>query len=86
MRRTTALALMLPVATAVFTGVGLGPAAADPSLPEFCSGNGVLQAESLPSVIAIPGCDLTGRVIQDHGIGAVVPAPGKGVFAEGYGE
>jgi hypothetical protein len=29
-------------------------------------------------------CDLTGKVLFDHGVGALVPQPGNGVYAEGH--
>ena len=89
MRRTLFLTLSVPVASALVlaTGLsGLSPAAADPAVPDFCIGTDVLQAEDLPPLISIVGCDLTGRIIQDHGIGAVVPPAGEAVYAEGYGE
>jgi hypothetical protein len=81
------LTVVLPVTTMFVAGLsGLNPAAADPGLPDFCTGTDILQAEDPPVLISITGCDLTGRTIQDHGIGAIVPPAGKGVYAEGYGE
>lgn len=43
---------------------------------------GRIDAAILPEVVDQDLCPVGGRVIVDHGVGAVVPAPGEGVFAE----
>lgn len=90
MRKTGSLACIAAGAALASATLSLSNAAAADRtaspLPAFCTNAAVLQAEDLPSFIDLPGCDLTGRTIRDHGIGAVVPPAGEAVFAEGYGE
>lgn len=44
----------------------------------------VLKAAFPSGVVPHLLCDLTGKIITDHGVGALVPSPGKGVYAEGH--
>lgn len=41
-----------------------------------------IRAAALPEVVDQERCPVAGRTIVDHGVGAVVPAPGESVFAE----
>ena len=45
-------------------------------------GRGVIEAAVLPDVVDQDRCPVAGRAIVDHGVGALVPAPGESVFAE----
>ncbi|MDQ4128896.1 MAG: hypothetical protein M3151_13285, partial [Actinomycetota bacterium] len=49
---------------------------------EGCEPNrGKIEAGVLPQVVDQDLCPVAGRAIVDHGVGAMVPAPGESVFA-----
>jgi hypothetical protein len=55
------------------------------STPGYCSPRGSIRVASLPSKVSLDACDLVGRAIVDHGVKAIVPEPGKGVYVESIG-
>lgn len=74
------------VATLLLTGLLAAGPAANASDDRFaaCQQHGPLEASELPERVPPDRCDLRGRIIRDHGVGAKVPPPGKGVHSIGH--
>lgn len=47
-----------------------------------CPTGSVFEADTIVSILNL--CDFTGKILTDHGVGALVPDPGNGVYAEGH--
>ena len=43
---------------------------------------GTITASSLPNTFSLKRCPVGERVIRDHGVGTVLPAPGQGIFVD----
>ena len=66
-------------------GVFVGTPAAQlaPRVLEACrDGRASIDATDLPRVVEPGECPAKGRVIEDVGVGSVIPEPGEGVYAE----
>jgi Matrixin len=46
------------------------------------SGGAAIPAADLPETVELEDCPIGGRVITDHGIGTVLPAPGQSIYVE----
>ncbi len=70
------------VSTLAVLAPGL-PARGSSEVPELaaCRVSGPVSADRLPGTVARSACDLRGRMVTDHGIGAVVPPAGMRVTA-----
>lgn len=76
------LVALLTLATAGLAASLPAVAAPSTSSAPWCRADGVLRAADLPAQ-ALPGsCALDGRVIEDNGAMAEVPAPGEKIAAE----
>ena len=84
MNRFNTFVAALTLATAAL-GILAGSlqAQAGQEVYEACApGRAAIHAAVLPDVVDQDLCPIAGRVIVDHGVGALVPAPGESVFAE----
>ncbi len=84
MRRLAIVAAALLLA-ALSLGVFVGAPAAQtgPGVLEACrEGRASIDATDLPRIVEPGECPVKGRVIEDAGVGSVVPEKGEGVYAE----
>ncbi len=63
--------------------VGAPTAQMGPRVLEACrDGQASIEATELPRLVKPGECPVKGRIIEDIGVGSVVPEPGEGVYAE----
>lgn len=79
--------LILLCATITLVAIIMGTTARTPAAqttsPEACrSGEGPIPAASLPETVRLENCPIGGRVITDHGVGTVLPAPGQSIYVD----
>ena len=73
--------MLAALALGVF--VGAPSAQTGPRVLEACrEGKASIDATDLPRLVEPGECPVKGRVIEDVGVGSVVPEPGEGIYAE----
>src|SRR5215207_9260164 len=56
-----------------------------PEVREACrSDKATIPAADLPETVRLENCPIGGRVITDHGVGTVLPAPGQSIYVDSY--
>jgi hypothetical protein len=85
-RRLILLSAAIALAVLAVGAIARTPAAqTSPEVREACrSDKATIPAASLPEIVELEDCPIGGRVITDHGIGTVLPAPGQSIYVDSY--
>jgi len=75
--------LCAAIALAVLTLARTPAAQTSPEVREACRSNiATIPAGSLPETVRLATCPVGERMITDHGIGTILPAPGQSIYVD----